>query len=437
MKDKSEDLKSRIDNGRKQIQKAGSYRDFYAFIKRQKGNYSGLSSPNISNLKKDIDEETNSDVLEEYSFRVETFEEAVDKYLKSKVSNAVRFHNTRWYAYFFYNFAEDQARLGRAVLSIDGDGHVKLENVKDNVSTNYEGTFELVGDYVAFYDLEGNREGAKIHIKILTGEKPREISIGTYTSFERQQVTSGAIVFEHKTDEREILTPGAFTYSKDPEFKNIPEEIRKFLSLKSLNHIKVPQNIYSYIGLQEFNVNYPRRRNKRKLFFDVDEPILFLSSPSYSLQPEKHEQKSAVLNDIISKLRKNLGRDNIPIQIHYPGSYDVNRGRRRLNSAKKAILDNFEMLKRTKFFVLIYDSNAVSTSLIELGWALAHCPVVLIFYNEVEGFPEVITTISNSRRYSLLDTKRIRSMEEDKDFITAQIEFEVRDHLNVEFGEEE
>ena len=59
------------------------------------------------------------------------------------------------------------------------------------------------------------------------------------------------------------------------------------------------------------------------------------------------------------------------------------------------LTDALQDLRKTRFFVLIYTKTDIgSYSLVQLGWALAHCKVVLVFYEEgsisehVKSIPE-------------------------------------------------
>ncbi|MDF1867985.1 MAG: hypothetical protein P1U70_24410 [Saprospiraceae bacterium] len=429
--DKKNDLVKRISVIRERISDLGGFDQFYKYIKAS-GRGSGFSNSSITYLLKLIEENKNDKrKLDDYNIKVEAFENVLKEYEQSLEVNYNKFLGKNWYLYFFYNRMKSKPKLGRAILSIDNYGKATITNVQDDISTDYQGTFKLINDYILFLDMVGKSEATKIHLKIIVGDEPKELCLGGYISFESQTVFTGSIVLELRMEKRHELSPGHFSYP-DLGFQETNKNIIKFLSLKNRNNIKIPKEIYSYNSLARFFESF--ESDEKTTFFDLSKSIVFLSSPASSLySPSLHSIKSKAIKEIKTKLENSFGTEANRINVLYPNYYrsEYENGEFPLHNAKREMLENLEILRRTHFYVLMYDSRAVSKSFIELGWALAHCKVILIFYKEGEEFPEAITTLRSTRRLGHIDIQRIKSIEEDKDFIFRKIEFEIKDHLNL------
>lgn len=429
---KLESLKMKILEAREKIQSVGSYGDFHAHVKDIKGQRSGFSNSNISNLLKAIEskKKKTDDELANYEYKVEQFYSLAEKFAQSKKSNISNFYGTVWEVYFFYGLYKSDTGLGRAGLEIDEDGRVHLDNVKeDGVSTDYEGSFSLIDDNVLFLDLRGEAQGRKIHIKVMTGTSPGELALGAYTSYEKQKVVSGTIVFKKYGGKLEDIDIGIFAYSKNyDKFSKIDIEIRKFLSSKKENFIKLPNHINDIRNLGKFMNEY--RTNKKRLFFNSDKPILYFSSPMYFAE-ENYKRSSKIVSEIANDLDKGFENDNLNIQVKDPGKY-IEGERRNARLAKNQIIENIEALKGTKFFVMIFDSNEPTLSFVELGIALVQCKHVLVFYTDKKTFPSMLPHLNTSKRLNYFACHYIDSLEANRDFIFDTIDLEVRDNLGRE-----
>ena len=428
-------LQKKIHEARKKIQAVGSYVDFHAFVKKHKGRRSGLSNSNITNLLNKIqsDAEKNKD-LDNHKRKVEEFSKLVDRYALSVKSNETNFHGTVWELYFFYGLYKEDTGIGRAALEIDTEGIVHIHNIGNSVSTDYEGSFNLIDDNVLFLDLQGRPNGRKIHMKVMTRSSPHELALGSYTSYEKQQIFSGTIIFRKYEGNVQDIERGVFAYSKNyDKFSKIPIDVRRFLSLKKENLIKVPNYVNNLKDLKRFHEDY--RSNKRRLFFNVDKPIVFISAPMHSIDKDKYAKNNSIINRIIKELKEDFKSEDIGIDIQYPGEEQI-EGRRNTRLAKNRIIDNFENLKRVKFFVLIFDSSNPSISLVELGMALVYCKHVMVFYTDKETFPSMLPHLGTSRRLRYFVCHYIDSLEQNEDFIFETIDLEIRDNLGRRDEEE-
>ncbi len=421
--------KAIIEEKRSIILKQSGYKKFVDFLIEAYGTTAGLSKSNISKILGKLTDTENiptREDLEIYEKKIEQFELAVDAFVRRFGEKANAYFNTKWYLYFFHkdDLNDPQVMLAQTVLEIDEAGIVELRNLPN--SSNYEGRFELISGYLLIFNLEGETPGSKLHIKMLSGARPQELCLGLSLSFEHQRIISNTIVLQKRSIDEKLI-PQTLSVT-DPDFFSIDISIREYLARRDFNYLKIPQRIYSLKGLQLFLAKYERK--KKTQFFEFTKPQVFISTPTSSIDKDILIEKSNVICDIKEEVKKKLALSGIDVDFSYPGEYDNNKTNEIIRYGKQ-ILNIFEQLRHTKFFILIYDKHAVSRCLVELGWALSNTKVVLVFYERNQGFPHTLSVLENRNRFHYVKFEPFTgSVASNKEFIIDKMLFTIGQNFN-------
>lgn len=321
--------------------------------------------------------------LDRIEEKAKAFVEAVEAYI-STPNDEDPFHGKAWFVYFFYVGKRDkEPQLGRGVLQGYDSKFVELENLPGSNHRDYAGTYSMIHNQVCFLDLETPSKDRKLHIKVYYSLPEKdEILLGSYITFENNEIVSGTILFERVTTEIEKPHPAVLSYKNNPKlFNAVHPSIKKFLLLKRYNHHKIPNTIHTYSDLQNFLVIHDE--NWKRRFIEEAMPRIFIASPGLSINKESFGKNKKAIDYLIEKLHNDFASENLNISVHN------NQDNVQDLASPKTLVG----LQKTKFFVLIYTKTTVgSYSLVQLGWALAHCKVVMIFYEE-GSISEHVTTV--------------------------------------------
>ena len=378
------------------------------------------------------------DQVKDHEIWIEHLENRVEAFANKTPDHSNQFFSTQWYIYFHhYNrLLNPNVTLGRAKLLINEKGEVHLENVSDG-SCDYHGTFELFSDYLMILDLNGDRKGYKLQMKVITGEKPKDISLGLSLSYEKRHVLSNMIVMQNMTGVQNIKTAilssiDADAYSgEDHTFGNIPMSVRKFLSLKQLSVLKTPSEIYDLKMLDNFVQSYQNR--KKASLYNFDKTNVFISSPIDSIEPDNQLKKGTHFRQMVDELNSSLENIGVSVNFEYPGKHNEKNVDNTFWYSNRAA-DNLKTLKYTKYFIMIYEKEVASRSLVELGYALAHCPCVLVLYNDnietdrkdltsrMNKFPKSLSSLTNKRAFQIFQMDSFHgSISKERNKITESI----------------
>lgn len=353
----------------------------------------GHSRSNIYALEGRVTKAQSDEELELLGHHVDELLMHAKIFYNLNTTKASNFFNSQYYLYFFYTRRNDHptTRLGRAVMRIDGTGNVEIHNIKDG-SEDYVGMFELVNQHVMFVDAKSIHSNSKLHLKIEVGTRPKPYSIGLSLSYEHQTIISGTLVLQHM-EAKLKLKAAKFTHL-NKEFFNIDPCVRSYLSLKKHNQLKTPHDIQDAQSLCNFVDQY--EVDKSTNFFDQGHPIMFISTPTDSIDPKSHSSKKVVIKKIKDKLNKEftkfgeLSGKPFSMDIRYPGEENLDqKSPLEVLRIKKQQVDDFVLIERTTFFILIYEKEAVSKSLIELGMALNTAKNVWVYIREGVKFPDL------------------------------------------------
>jgi|GEM_PF-5922835 len=401
-----DEIKLKLENiileGKRNIKISGRNKMFKEYLQTTKLPMQyGLSRTNIHALLEKVQSAKTMEQLEALSKHVEEYRIHTSNFYNINNSYAHNFFQTQYYLYFFYARKRNipKVMLGRAILRIDGIGNAEIKNIDDG-SEDYEGRFELINEHVMFLDFKAAESKSRLHLKIETTTTPRPYSIGLSLGYENKEIIGGTLILELRPNDENLIA-GKFTHLDD-EFYDIDECIRRYLSLKRHNQIKAPSDIHSSDALCNFFQGY--MRNKKTNFFDAHNPIMFISTPTDSIAGDDHISKKTVILKLIDKLKEEFtqygvisGR-NFKMDVRYPGEDNLkDKSPLEILEIKKRQIKDFELIERTKFFILIFEKEVVSKALIELGMAMNNAECVWIFIKSGIKFPDLKELESHPR----------------------------------------
>lgn len=288
--------------------------------------------------------------------------------------------NLSWNMYFLNIQADERhknAELAKSILKTDSKGIANWEMLRDEVVEKYIGTYEFLNNnHVVCFDLKSLNGSKHYHLKIMFNKPDDEIILGTFSCYDKFMLFSCRALLqkiEISSGQPEILS-----FKRDAQkLKDVPMPIKAFLGLKKHNFQKVPKHAdepISTIKRLDFFTTVTSPFNEREnSFLDFAKPILFLATPN----PTDDENEGLALNPVIElldELRLNLANVQV-FQNNFKGHSTF---------YKNSAYDGLRILRRTRFFILVITQKIEKTSfsLVQLGWALAHCKYIAIVYNE-------------------------------------------------------
>ena len=126
------------------------------------------------------------------------------------------------------------------------------------------------------------------------------------------------------------------------------------------------------------------RKLKNRGYFDIkylypsnvqvlDRKTVFVSAPMSTISENQYQKQQVNLTGIVNSLRE-IGFTKVIC----PAA--TIKDQKNFDGKTKSVKDNFRILKRTECFVLISDFSKASSSLIELGYAIALGKKTVVFY---------------------------------------------------------
>lgn len=107
----------------------------------------------------------------------------------------------------------------------------------------------------------------------------------------------------------------------------------------------------------------------------IDRNSVFISAPMNTLNSAQYENQRIYMLEIVDALKK-IGFTKVMCP-----AADI-KDKEHFEGKTKCVINNFKNLKQSECFVLIYDIARPSSSLIELGYAIALCKKIVIFYKK-------------------------------------------------------
>ncbi len=337
------------------------------------------------------------------------FVDAFKEYKEYRILNKLP-EDISWNVYFYYHLhASKEPQLGQGILKIK-DNLASLTNIEDGISSDYFGEWEYFEIGVLSFDLKANKNGKSIHIKVYCSDLRKDsILIGAFVSFEDLHITSGSILFESKNIAE---TPNLYSVfvNKNQLENTINSDILSYLSLKKYNFLKVKRNIINESRLEEF-VHKDVKEEKNTRFIDYPIPKIFIAFPTNVLLNSNSRQ---LLEELIERLQENNPQVKV---IFNDGSSQT------MQAMEKP--PSFVQLQRCRFFVLFCFKNDVnSLSTVQLGWAIAYCKKIVVFYEEGSVSSNFIKLRSLG-----VHIEKFKSIDDDIDYIYNVIDMEVNSSL--------
>jgi hypothetical protein len=436
------EAKKIIEETRSRISVAGNNSEFEGFVKEKRGSKARMSKGNISKLYKSVCQTPGKYIVDDDVEKlVLVFQELAEEYVNDVTGTVRRFFGTNYHLYFYWRAHknpeanEPYSQLGRAVLRLKTGGVAELQNVPDyGQSVNYSGRFNVDQVNTLTVTLASAYEGRTLTIKAGELPEPSEYAVGSTISIERKQVVNNMIILE-QVEEASIKPPKLLTYRDGADFtKDIPIEIRRFLSRRRLSYLRTPSQINSLSNIHMKMGRY--NQNKRALSISPDIPLVYVSTPVGGVKglengESKLRSKLVAVAEIVRDLVKHFGEKKKELKFRLPGSVEkyaieqsITIPSRNVEFVKDlGIAETFEELSYTKYFVLIYDENVPSRSLIDLGAALQSATVVIVIYRRGKGFPDSVRVLKERKGYRPMITTKIRnSVAEEKEEIYETIE---------------
>ena len=327
------------------------------------------------------------------------------------------FVDKKWFFYFL-SVAERKSKhlkIARALLETSIGNVAELENVVDGFSKDYSGTYEIIkgNRKVIYFDLKDDPVNTtrELHIKAVYMNPNDEIMLGTYTTYDEQFVYSGLIVLHQITNEKfseDEMKPILCSYRLNSKaFIAIPEAIKQYLSLKKRNYRSVPRTVPSLDELQVYLDEYVPLKNKKNRFLELEIPRVYLATPQGSSKQNGSSEKVGQpqnVDKLILEIEGALKNEKVQLISKQTNS--------NMPASDLKSIDSLKLLKRTRFFILVITNvNKASYSLVQLGWALAHCKYIMLIYNDLyvsDRIKSISTNVINKHIYKSLSSEKER-----------------------------
>ena len=408
-------LISRLSKCQDEIRKKGGSDKFDHFVGNKQPGLPGIKRSNrakrmqdLRRLRKEISADNNHNpdlqIVESAENLIIYLEEKLKEYIEQNNVNVSEIINS-FFVYFFYmEKRSNEPELGRAVLHIKSNNNVEFISIHNNESKNYNGT----GNYAEekTYVLNLSSKESTLYIKIYSKDiSKKELNLGAYVTFDNNHIIEGALILT-PIEETDVPKPKIMSFIRNKEeFEKVDPYIKQYISLKKYNHNTIPEDIRSVYHLDRFlNKQYKEKTLFR--FIENSKPILYLAFPNSSVDGttfRSNKSRIIVLKEHLNKsFPDKLEIEFATIQYHSP-----------LHKATTAP-PSLNTLKRTRYFILVYTkTSSASLCLVQLGWALAYCKKVFVFYEK-----ESIS--SNIERLSATGVKMVPIDNTDEGFVIVK-----------------
>jgi hypothetical protein len=385
-KDRIGDLISRIKKCQNQIRSSGGFPELKKFIGRKKKGEPGISSSSLNTWIKKLRDLRELGLSHESgltALQVEQVDEYEDKiyYLENKVkefSKRPGSPNVTRQAFFVYHLymGRDgkEPKLGRSILKIKNDNSVVFKNVPDGISVDYFGSDYTAREDRIVFNLESQSGDKTIHLKIYCSDINRDkVFLGAFLTYEYHHIIHGTVVLEPVPDGEEAQ-PLMLSNTQNPQiFNSVNPFVREYLSFRRYSYKRVPKDIRNYKPLENFLYREAQEKPIRR-FIEKTRPTVFIASPNSSVDKEKFKNNQRLIEKLKSRLRSRFSE-----------KIEISNKRTKYSELLKEVTPppSFRILQRSRFFILIYnETDQGSLSLVQLGWAMAHCKEVMLFYQK-------------------------------------------------------
>ncbi|KAB8154271.1 hypothetical protein EZY14_007485 [Kordia sp. TARA_039_SRF] len=342
-----------------------------------------------------------------------------------------------WYLYFLEigTIQEKCPKLGRGVLVMHNKKHVTLKIPDNDPINDYEGEFSQLNSHVGFFDLdtlekdENNKPRIikKLHVKIYFGTLEDEIIIGSYNTYDKR-IYTGALVLERIKDEsllnnEEKLNQKVMFLSRRENsiefFDNVHISIKSYLSSKLKNIRQAPKTIVqNKAGLESFVESEfekePSINDIENRFLELEKPIAFIAYPQKSLKDR--EDNIEIKNFITAIPSKIEAWFNKEIDVFTEGSFEADPARTRP-------LKTLKFLEKSRYFIILLpETDRISYSIIQLGWALKSSKYILLI-SEKETISQRLEKLTYVNSNFLIENISFESEKDREKILTVIYNF--------------
>ncbi len=340
-------------------------------------------------------------LLDQFSFVYNSTSNSYEKTSKSFHSTEIiadklqLYYNTHW-ALYYYQDSSSHARLrdgiSKAILHVLNDGKVEIENPKLESATDYVGTIELHDNQnnLIFHLRTKDTKEKKFEINLIIGEgKVYSLAVGQYTNLDSKGAIVGGTVVLEQIDVKsaeQLLQPIFYEFGSQAYKQELNPNIRRFLSDKRMNFMRVTTGIYTNEQLGEFLEKNDVKKKYRNFIEDCEHDV-FISSPMTSVNGDEYINFRTEILKVIDTLKTTCQFSDV----YYAGNL--------LDTPEKFFLPNVTFrvnmmaLEKSKYILLIYPKRIVSSVLIEIGWALKSNKPCIIFVRNRVDLPHILQQV--------------------------------------------
>jgi nucleoside 2-deoxyribosyltransferase len=298
------------------------------------------------------------------------------------------YFNKKFFLYFWSsNNSEDEPQLGRGTMNIcNNEREVEIYGVS---GTLFKGTVEIVTDDHIKIEVRSVKTMDKtLTIKLKIG--PSEVhpyALGIYMTIGSQgTIESGTLVCElYKPEETGTnFGPKIFPYSEKRD-EEVKHNIWQYFKDKGKNFIKVPSkgifndnHFDNWFNQQIMKSNRQHKPNKSNIFIAAP---MSADEETFNSTREKIIELKEYLMEIYDT------------DVYFAGTeYKKEIG---FTYAYTAAEVDLKKLNECGRFLLIHPAKVASSTLVELGWALAQGKSCVLFYKNRDDLPFLVKGIQS------------------------------------------
>ncbi|MCO6491792.1 MAG: hypothetical protein J5I98_25480 [Phaeodactylibacter sp.] len=300
----------------------------------------------------------------------------------------------RFFLYFWsWNDNRQEAQLGRAMLKIGTTENDVI--LGSDLGVGYAGSVAmLTNDHLHFNLRTRVTQEKSLSIKLKVGpDRVFPYALGIYSIISSHgSIEAGTILMEQYLDDNDIRSFEAtvFPLSK-PCPDEVPEKVWRYFQDKGLNFIKTPSE--GIFDDEDFAKFYREQGNKKNIYRQSNAGI-FIATPMSASMEDFHELREGVIT-----LKEYL-MELFEVPAYYAGeSYSVEVG---FTHAYTAAEIDLKKLHEASRFLLIHPAKVASSTLIELGWALAEKKSCVIFFKNKDDLPFLVQGLNRSPNVRLI-----------------------------------
>lgn len=311
--------------------------------------------------------------------------------------------NRRFFFYYWNarTLSNGPASIGRATLEIGTDrNEVKLVAP---MGGTYTGSVEMATvDHLHFRFRTMNTKEKHQSIKFRVGsDQIFPYAVGAYSIIDNYgAVIVGTAILEHYQGAESEFDTRLFPVNEPSP--GLDENIREFLRNKDQNYIKIKSE--GIFREQDFLKFFEEQSRKERKLRRGGKSGIFIATPM-SANVQLFEE---LRMDVI-ELQKLLG-EIFQTSVYYAGrEYDPEVG---FTHALTAIEIDLKKLREADRFILIHPEKVASSTLVELGWALAESKSCVIFYKNEQDLPFLIKglNLDNIKRTQYEDMRQVKNL---------------------------